>query len=480
MNNSVNKNNILSSLIWKLLEGGGVQFLQIVIQILLARMLSPNEFGTMAVLLVFISLAQVFIDGGFSIALIQKKNTDELDYSSIFIFSLLISLLLYLLLFFLAPTISIFYQDIDLIIFLRILGLILFPGALNTVQYAYVSKNLLFKKSAISSLFSTLISGIIGIISALNGLGIWALIAQRISYSIINSLFLLIILKWQPKFIFSLSRVRKLFSYGGNILASNLLFRFYLELRTLLIGRFYDSSLLGFYHRGDQMPRVLVNGVDGAIQSVILPSLSVFQDDSQKIKKIVRRSVKTSTYIIFPILFGLAAVSHNFTYVVLGEQWLPSVPYLIIFCFAHSLTPVHGISQQPARAMGRSDIIFKTEIIKRIIGMVLIVITLPFGIIAIAIGFLFEKILEVFINAYPNNFLISYSFKELLNDISSSFFQALLMGIVVYIFNFLNISLILKLFIQIAIGGILYILLSIIFKNESMYYLIDTIKNKND
>ncbi|MRI84625.1 oligosaccharide flippase family protein [Aerococcaceae bacterium WS4759] len=470
MEHKVNRNSIISALIWKLLERGGAQVIQLLVQIIIARLLSPEEFGTMAIILVFVNLAQVFIQGGFNIALIQKKDSDELDFSSIFYLSLVIASFFYILLFFFAPVIARFYLDEQLIILLRVIGIVLFTGALNTVQMAYVSKYMLFKKSAFCSLLATVISGIIGIAFAYLGIGIWALVFQQISYSVVNSITLWIKIKWRPKLVFSFVRVTRLFSYGSKILSSSLIYRIYLELRTLIIGRIFSSTSLGFYQRGEQIPRVLVNNIDGAIQSVILPSLAVFQDDLPKIKSMIRRSLKTSSYIIFPIMFGLAAVSDTFVFLILGEQWIPTVPFLIIFSLTYSLWPMITINQQPARALGRSDIILKTEIIKRILGLLIILITVPLGVIAIAVGFFIERLIESGINAYPNKKLIDYKYYEQLVDILPSLCQSIIMAIIVYLMNYLEINLLVKLILQIIAGVFIYLALSIIFKNDSFEY----------
>lgn len=476
--NSKNSNNVIfSSLIWKFLERGGSQGIQFIVQIILARLLSPSEFGAMAIVLVFISLAQTFVDGGFSTALIQKKDADKLDFSSIFYLSLGIASIVYILILIFAPIISNFYQSKSLTPILRVLSLILFPGALNSIQVAYVARNMQFKKLFKTSLIATVISAIVSISAAYLNFGIWALVIQQITYHIVNSIALWFSVRWRPELIFSIKRVEALFSYGSKIFISNFIYRIYLDIRTLLIGRIYNATDLAFYQRGEQIPRVLVNNIDGSIQAVILPALSTHQDDQQRIKSIIKRTLSISSYLIFPIMIGVIVVAEPLVIILMKEKWLPAVPFLRIFCLTYAFWPIITINLQPMRALGKSELLLKLEIIKRIIGMLIIIISIPFGIYAIAFGAVLERLIEVFINAHPNKKLINYSISEQIRDISPSLLQSFLMGLVVFLLQYLRIAPLPLLFLQIFVGGSVYILLSVIFKNQSFTYLIISIKN---
>lgn len=475
--NSFNRNNIFSSLIWKLLERGGAQGIQVVVQLILARLLGPAEFGTMAIVLVFVNLSRVFVEGGFNVALIQKKDTDDLDYSSIYVLSLLIATFLFLLLFFVAPSLARFYSQPQLTQVLRVSGVLLFPGALNTVQESYIARNLLFKKGAIISLIATIISGLLGIIVAYLNFGIWALILQLITYSYIYTYALQWKIDWKPKFRISWNRVKILFSYGSRILGSSLVYRLYLETRTLIIGKMFSSSALGFYQRGEQIPKVLVTNIDGAIQTVMLPTLSAKQDDVKSMKIIVQRALKISTFVVFPMMFGLAAISKPLIFIILGAEWIESISYLMIFSFTYALWPLITINQQTVRALGRGDIILKTEILKRFIGILIILISVTLGVEAIAWGFFFERVIETFVNAWPNRRLINYSYLDQIKDILPSLVQSCIMYAVITSVNLIEINIFIKLFLQISIGLITYIFISIIFKNESLLYLISIVRS---
>jgi len=476
MGDNYNKTKVLSSLFWKLLERGGTQGIQFIVQIILARLLAPEQFGTIAIVMVFIHVAQVFVQSGFSTALIQKKDADEEDFSSIFYISLGIAGILYIIIFVAAPTISVFYRDPILVPILRVLALILFTGALNSIQNAYIARNLMFKKLFKSSVGAIAISGILGIIAAYLGLGVWALVIQQLVNQIAISVIMWITVKWRPKIVFSIQKVRELFSFGWKLLASSLLNVFYLEIRTLFIGRLYSSSALGFYNRGEQFPKLIVNNINGSIQSVMLPTLSAQQDNKKRAKEMMRRAIVTSSFLIFPMMIGMAVVAEPLVKIVLTEKWLPAVPFLQIFSISYALIPIHTANLQAINAMGRSDIFLKLEMIKKAFGLVILGISIPFGVYAIAIGQVVSGVIATIVNAYPNKQLLKYSYKEQLMDIMPSFFTALVMGGVVYTFNYLSISEWQILFLQVCSGIIIYVGLSKLFKIESFGYLTKTIK----
>lgn len=476
MGDNYNKTKVLSSLFWKLLERGGTQGIQFIVQIVLARLLAPEQFGTIAIVMVFIHLAQVFVQSGFNTALIQKKDADEEDFSSIFYLSLGIAGILYIVIFLAAPTISVFYREPILAPILRVLALILFTGALNSIQNAYIARNLMFKKLFKSSVGAIVISGTSGVIAAYLGLGVWALVIQQLVNQVAISLIMWITVKWRPKLVFSIQKVRELFSFGWKLLASSLLNVLYLEIRTLFIGRLYSSSALGFYNRGEQFPKLIVSNINGSIQSVMLPTLSAQQDNKKRAKEMMRRAIVTSSFLIFPMMIGMAVVAEPLVKIVLTEKWLPAVPFLQIFSISYALIPIHTANLQAINAMGRSDIFLKLEMIKKVIGLTILGISIPFGVYAIAIGQVVSGIIATFVNAYPNKQLLKYSYKEQLMDIMPSFFIALIMGGVVYTFNYLSISEWQILMLQVCAGIAIYIGLAKIFKIESFGYLITTIK----
>lgn len=458
------------------MEHGGTQGISLVVQVVLARLLTPGDFGTIAIILVFINLAQVFVQSGLNTALIQKKDADTLDFSSVLYASLVIAGILYILIFTTAPGIASFYDNQSLTRLLRVLALTLFPGAFNSVQNAYISKNMLFKRLFYSSLGSILISGTVGIVAAFAGLGVWALVIQNLVNQISVSIIMWFTVKWRPTLNFSFSRIKSLFSFGWKLLVSGLLNTLNTELRTLIISRMYTPADLGYYSRGNQVPKTLVNSLNGSIQAVMLPTLSSIQDDEDSVKRVVRRSIKTSSFLIFPMMAGLAAVAEPAVKIVLGEQWMPAVPFLQIFCISSALLPIHTANLQAINAMGRSDIFLKLEVIKKISSLIILGVSIPFGIYAIAMGQIVSSFISALINAWPNKNLFNYSPKEQIIDILPAAGLSIVMGVLVYAISFTDLTALPLLLIQVVTGAFIYIALAKLFKLESASYVWATVK----
>lgn len=476
MSNKANKSIVLSSLLWKLLEQSGTQGIQFMVQIVLARLLSPEEYGIIAIVMVFILLANVFVKSGLNTALIQKKDADEVDFSSVFYLSLVFAGVLYVIIYFTAPFIANLYSQPILIPVLRVLSLTLFIGVFNSIQNAFIARNMLFKKLFRSSLVAIVVSGIIGITLAYRGWGIWALVSQQLTNQLLIAIILWFTVKWRPQLLFSLNRVKVLFSYGSKLLASALIDTLYQDLRTLLIGIMYTPSMLGFYNKGKQFPQLIVSNINGSIQSVMLPALSSYQDDRIRVKEMMRRAIVSSSFLIFPMMVGMAVIAESLVIIILTEKWLPAVPFLQIACLTFALMPIHTANLQAINAMGRSDIFLRLEIIKKIVGLIVLGASLPFGVYAIAVGGIFSGFIGTFINAYPNKMLLNYSFREQWIDIIPSFFISLIMGVIVYSINYLDMPAGQILTLQIVSGGIIYILLAKIFKVESLTYLVNTMR----
>ncbi|WP_330111439.1 lipopolysaccharide biosynthesis protein [Cetobacterium somerae] len=472
------KSKVLSSLIWKLLERGGTQGIQFTIQIVLARLLTPEDYGIIAIIMIFIALANVFIQSGFGTALIQKKNTDEEDFSSVFYLSLFIATLLYLILYFTAPLISDFYKNIELIKILRVLSLTLFLGAFNSIQNTIIAKNMDFKKQFLSSLIAGIVSGIVGIFLAYKNFGVWALVYQQLSNQFLICVTLLNVVKWRPKLIFSFSKIKKLFVFGSKLLVSSLLDTLYMNITSLVIGKVYTPVMLGFYNRGNQFPQLIVSNFNGSIQAVMFPALSAEQDNKKRVKEIVRRSIVTSSYIIFPLMIGLMVIAEPMVKVLLTDKWLECVPYLRIFSLSYALWPIHTANLQAINALGRSDIFLKLEIIKKILGIVILIISMKYGVYMIAVGVLISGVISSFINGYPNKKLLNYGYLEQAKDIIPSLFISIVMGILVYCLTLLKINDFLIIFMQTLLGIVIYISLSYLFRLECFLYIIKTLKNR--
>lgn len=472
----ITKMKVLSSLMWKLMERGGTQGIQFIVTVVLARLLLPEEFGLIVLATIFITIAKIFVETGFNTALIQKKEADEIDFSSVFYLSLIVAGLLYICLFLSASYIAIFFNQPEFTNVLRVLSLILFLGAVNSIQIAIISRNLQFKKLFVSSLGAVILSGIVGIVMAYASYGIWALVAQQLTNQIVTTIILWFTVKWRPLFDFSISRIRRLFSFGWKLLVSGILETLTSNLTNLLVGKMYSPTALGFYNRGEQLPSLIVNNIDGSIQSVMLPTLSKYQDNNQRVKEIARRSIVTSSFIIFPMMVGIAVIAEPLIKILFTERWLPAVPFLQISCAVYALWPIHTMNLQVMNALGRSDLFLKLEIVKKLLSIAILITSLQFGIYALVWGGFISSLLSTFINAFPNRNLINYSFQEQWRDVLPSLLLSLLMGVIVYTITLLEMSALLTLISQVLIGIAIYVSLAKVFKLECYSYLILALK----
>lgn len=483
MNNNLSPNKdtflnkkIFSGLIWKFSERICAQLVSLIVSIILARLLSPDDYGAIAVVMIFITLANVLVSSGFGSALVQKKDADDLDFSSVFWINLLFGFVLYTFLFAVSPAIARFYKMPVLTNVLRLLGIRIVFASINTVQQAYVSRKMLFRLFFIATIIGTVISGIVGVFLAYAGFGIYALVVQYLLNAVIDTIVLGIVIDWRPSFVCSLARAVSLMSFGWKILISGLLDTGYTQIRGLIIGKIYTVGDLAFYNQGDKFPSIIVTNVNSSIQSVLFPALAMSQDNIAKIKEMTRKSIKVSSYILWPIMIGFIAISEPFVKLVLTDKWLPCVPYLRIFCISYGMWPIHTANLQAIKALGRSDIFLKLEIIKKTIGVISIFATVYFGPYVMAIGLVVTGIISMFINAFPNIKLLNYSITEQLKDMLPSLILAIVMGAIVYPISLLPLPLIVTIIIQVMLGGITYIAESALIKYGVFFYLIGLIK----
>lgn len=470
------KKQTISGLFWRYAERCGAQGIQFIVSIVLARLLTPADYGIIGIITVFIAIAQVFAQSGLGQALVQKKDADNKDFSTVFFFSIPFSLLLYAVLFFGAPLIARFYEMPNLTPVVRVLGLSIIIASINSVQQAYVQRTMQFRRFFWSTLIGTLISAVVGIGIAYKGGGVWALVAQQLTNQTIDTIILWITVKWRPNRVFSFGRVKALFSYGWKLLCSALIDTVYNNIYSLVIGKFYSESDLGFYNRGNQFPQLIIANINSAIDTVMFPVLSGAQDNRKTLKDMVRRSIVTSTFLIFPCMAGLAAVARPLTLFLLGEKWLPAVPFIQFSCFVYAFWPIHTANLQAIKAVGRSDIFLKLEIIKKVIGVATLVITLPFGLYAMMIGNCVTTPIGVFLNSFPNKKLLDYSFLEQMKDILPAMLLSLFMAAVVLCVNLLGLGSFLTLVIQVIVGIGIYFLGAKLLKFESLDFIVNTLK----
>lgn len=469
---------VFSNFIWRFAERCGAQLVTFIVSIVLARILTPSDYGTIALVTVFTTILQVFIDSGLSTALIQKKDADDLDFSSVFYFNFVICIILYLIMFVSAPFIADFYKDSSLVSIVRVISLTLVISGVKGVQQSYVSRHMLFKRFFFSTLGGTIFSAVLGIIMAYAGFGVWAIVFQQLSNNAIDTLILWITVKWRPFKKFSWSRLKNLLSFGWKMLASSLLDTVYNNLRNMIIGKLYTSADLAFYNQGDKFPKLIVTNINTSIDSVLLPTMSNEQDNHVRVKDMTRRAIKISTYIMAPLMIGLAFCAKPIVQIVLTDKWLPCVPYLQIFCISYLFWPIHTANLNAIKAMGRSDLFLKLEVIKKFIGMILLLITMNISVMAMAYSLLISGLISQVINSWPNRYLLKYSYIDQIKDILPNIVMALIMGVFVYFINYLDLSVLVSLMVQIILGGIIYLVLSIFTKNDSFIYLINILKNR--
>lgn len=465
----VNK-SVFSNFVWRFAERCGAQLVTFIVSIVLARILMPEDYGTVALVTVFTTIMQVFVDSGLSTALIQKKDADDLDFSSVFYFNFVVCIILYLIMFFAAPVIASFYEMPELVSIVRVISLTIVISGVKGVQQSYVSRNMLFKRFFYATIGGTIFSAFLGIAMAYLGFGVWAIVAQQLSNTAIDTLILWITVKWRPKLMFSWERLKGLLGFGWKMLASGLLDTVYNNLRNLLIGKIYSSSDLAFYNQGDKFPKLIVTNINTSIDSVLLPAMSNEQDNREKVKNMTRRSIMVSCYIMAPLMIGLACCATSVVTLILTKKWLPCVFYLQIFCVTYMFYPIHTANLNAIKAMGRSDLFLKLEVWKKVIGMFLLLSTMFISVEAMAYSLLISTLASMIINSWPNKKLLSYSFLEQMKDILPSILLAVCMGVVVYLIGFLPAPTLPLLIIQVICGGAIYLLGSALLELEPYEY----------
>ena len=472
----MDKKVVFSNLLWRFAERISAQLVSFIVSIILARMLDPIAYGTVALITVFTMILQVFVDSGLGNALIQKKDADNVDFSTVFFTNIVFCTILYIFLFVASPTIAEFYGDTTLIAYTRVLGLTVFISGIKNVQQAYVSRNMLFKCFFFSTFGGTVVAGVIGVIMAYAGFGVWALVAQQVINLAIDTSILWITVKWRPDFVFSYERLMGLFSFGWKLLVSSLLDTVYNNIRQLLIGKIYTSSDLAFYNQGDKFPKLVVANINTSIDSVLLSAMSKEQDSKERVKNMTRRSIKISTYIMAPLMMGLAFCGHSIIGLLLTDKWLPCVSFMRIFCVSYIFWPILTANLNAIKAMGRSDLFLKLEVCKKVVGILALLVTMLISVKAVALSLLFTTVISQFINAAPNKKLLDYGYAEQFKDILPAICLSIVMGIIIYPIQYLGFSYFVTLLIQVPLGAIIYVAGSKLLHLDSFEYLLGIVK----
>lgn len=478
MTDSNIKNKTVTGFFWQLSQKVLCQVVSFGISVVLARLLLPSDYGVIAICSMFLVLTGIFIGGGLGTALVQKKNADDIDFCTVFYSGLVLSIVVYLAVFFAAPYIAIFFKNEQITAVIRVLALAMPIGTLSGVQNAFVSKQMIFKKFFYSSLIGTIASGAVGLGMALTGFGVWALVGQNLVSTITNTLVLFCIIDWHPKLIFSYERFKQLFSFGWKMAVVNILTTFFYQLKGYVIGYKYSAAQLAYYNRGEGLPGILYNNINGTISDVLFPALSQLQDDKEALKRALSRAMRISSFFLIPALFGLAAISDKLVIIIFSEKWAPSIPFMQVICMI-SCSDILGMANyQAIKAVGRADTLLKMEFLKRPAMFAILIVTMFISPLAIAVGQLVYSILAFVVNAYPNRKYIGYPIWQQMKDVGKNFLISLVMAIVVYLLGTLGLNIYVSVVLQVVTGALLYYVMSRTLNKEDYGYVMNFVKEK--
>ena len=468
---------VLSGLVWKFGERIGAQAVSFIVSMILARLLLPEDYGIVAMITIFIEIANVFVVSGFGQSLIQKKEADRLDFSSVFYFSVTMSWALYALIFFCAPYVASFYKQPVLIPILRVMALKLPLAGVNSVQQAYVQKNMLFKRFFFSTLIGTIGSAVLGIAMAYYGFGAWALVAQYLFNSAVDTFVLWITVKWRPLLQFSGKRMKGLFSFGWKMLMSELIHTTYQQIRGLVIGKLYTGKDLAYYNQGQRLPNVIVTNINSSIGSVLFPAMTTKQEDAPGLKKMVRLSIQIGSYIMWPLMIGMVVVAKPVVCLIFSERWLPCVPFLQIACIQYALEPVQTANIQAVKALGQGRTMLLMEIVKKGFGILSLFAVMRQGVMWIAWSGMAVTLFAAMVNSTPNRKYLEYTYKEQLADLLPSILLASVMGAAVYAAGMLPFPMLPLLCLQVLVGIVVYLFLSYLLKIPAFLYVRNILGN---
>lgn len=426
------KKQVIQGALWKFAERIAAQLVSLVVSIVLARLLSPTEYGTISLVMVFITIANVFVNSGFGQALIQKKDADSLDFSSVFYFSLGFTSLIYIALFFLAVPISEFYDMPILVSILRVLAISVPIMGFNSVQQAYVARKMQFRLFFYATFIGTVISAVVGISLAYSGFGVWALVAQTLTNNVIDTIVLQFTIKWKITREFSFERIRSLLSYGWKLLLQSLILQVYSSLRSLLIGKFYTPEDLSYYTKGNQFPELISSNIDTGINTALFPVMSKAQDSTERVKAMARKTTNFTSYVMSPILIGFMAVAEPFISLLLTDKWLPCVPYLRICCIILLFRAPQTAILQAIKAVGRSDAVLKVDIPIRVFAIIILCISLRYSVYVFALSEIAVTVFGTVLYAVVAKRIINYTGAEVCCDFLPNVLIASVMGAAVF------------------------------------------------
>lgn len=457
------KGQVIQGAFWKFAERMAAQVVSLAVSIILARLLDPSEYGTISLVMVFVTIANVFVNSGFGQALIQKKNADSLDFSSVFYFSLVFTGIIYILLFFCAVPIAEFYELPILVPVLRVLSISVPIMGINSIQQAYVARRMEFKLFFYATFVGTFVSAVIGIFLAYSGYGVWALVIQTLTNNIVSTIVLQLTIKWKLTREFSFERIKILLDYGWKVLVQSLILQLYASLRSLMIGKVYTTEDLSFYTKGNQFPDLISSNIDTGINAALFPIMSQAQDSIDRVKSMARKTTDFTSYVMSPILVGFMAVAEPFVSFLLTDKWLPCVPYLRICCIVLLFRAPQTAILQAVKAVGRSDSVLKADLPIRVFALLVLFTSLKFGVLIFALSEIIVTIFGTVLYIVIAKKVINYSGIEVCRDFLLNVSMSVIMGVIVWwIGTKLPWNPFLVIITQMLLGGLVYIGLSII------------------
>lgn len=478
-NNKQLQQKALTGFIWSFLDLMANQGMQFIIMIILARFLSPEHFGLLGMVMIFVALSQALVDSGFSQALIREKYVNRIDYSTTFIFNMIFSIVIFLIIYLIAPYVSQFYSEPQLTPILRVVGLSVFFQAISIVPRTMLTRNVDFKSQTKVSIMASMSSGVIAIIMALSGFGVWALVFRIVTQQAIQSLMLVYINRWKPVFEFSIESFRKFFSFGWKLLISSVIDTVYTNIYYVIIGKMYTKTDLGYYTNARQIRDALNKGVTSSIQRVTYPVLSTFQSEEEKLKYGFKKVIRLTAYVFFPVMIGIAAISDHLIILLMGVKWEPAILYFQLLCVGAILYPMHAINLNVLKVKGRSDLFLRLEIIKKTMTTIALAVTifLNLGVASFIITAIITSHIGLLINTFYSGREIGYGTLEQIKDLLPSYILSLFMGsIVLYSGSLINGHSIVILIVQILLGILFYAGISKLFKLKEFSEIIRMIQ----
>lgn len=476
MQETFGKITVLKNLVWKMFERGSSLIITMGVNIVLARILNPSDFGLVAMVMVFVTLSGIFVTGGLSNSLIQKKDADELDFSSLFWLNLLVSFVLYLLIFLLSPSVSAYFGYPELKPILRVLALNLFFSAVNSVQGAYIARNMLFRHYFYSTLSGKIVSGIVGIGMALTGFGVWSLVGLTVSLLLFETLILWFRVNWRPKMIFSSHRAKELYSFAWRIMLMSFVENVSDQLRKMLIGKRYTSDDLAYYDKGYLLPTNIITNISSSLGAVMFPVLAKSQDKQARVLMLCRRWTSVFAYCVFPLLLWMMLAARPLILLLFTEKWLSSLPYMQLSCLVYVAWVIEIPIRETIKSLGNANICLRIQIIKTIFALVVLLLFIEYGVMAIAVSAAGCGALNIAVSMYYGNKYAQYSPLMLISDIVPTITLCIVMAIPVYTISLFELSSVLTIILQVPIGGAIYIGASILLKNENYQYMTDLVR----